>query len=481
MIAPLLCTIVLVTTNASCRIEENGSRIVSWQVEGEELLWNPPTPSGTTNKWHHGGIPLCWPWFGQCDKWPPHGTAWLSQAKVLHRTPSEVSLTIAADAFDATYTIALSDRLKLTVHTRNRSDAPQKYSIGIHPYFRLSNRNAAYVEGLDGWTYFDWRDPKLTKRAWQGQVALIAAFDHSFAKKRGAADIAVLVDPKVGKRISMLAPEADEYVVWNPGAEWPIGGLEFIDGFAKDDYLHFACLEPGFAELEPVTLAPGEEHTFTAEFAKNTQTKGTDEMKAMVTAAALVCGTVAAETITLPPPAADSGVTVLQALRERRSTRTFAETEIPDGLLSGVLWAANGFNRADKRTNATGMNKQTIRIYVCRKSGTYLYDAKKNTLEKVCDGDLRAAVAGTQPFAAKAPVSLIIAADVSDPIYAKPWDTLTHYDAGIVSGNIYLYCAANGLATVCRGTMDRAALKKALKLPEKTVLHLNHPVGYPAK
>ena len=41
-----------------------------------------------------------------------------------------------------------------------------------------------------------------------------------------------------------------------------------------------------------------------------------------------------------------------------------------------------------------------------------------------------------------------------------------------------LYCAANGLATVCRRSMDADALKKALKLPDTTVLHLNHPVGY---
>ena len=56
---------------------------------------------------------------------------------------------------------------------------------------------------------------------------------------------------------------------------------------------------------------------------------------------------------------------------------------------------------------------------------------------------------------------------------------LSSYDAGIVSGNIYLYCAANGLATVCWRTMDQDALKKALKLPDATVLHLNHPIGYP--
>ena len=278
MIAPLLCTILLVATNASCRVEEAGARIVSWRVDGDELLWNPPAPNGTTNKWHHGGMPLCWPWFGQCDRWPPHGKAWLSLAQVLRRTQNEVSLAVATETFGGTYTVSLSGRLRLAVRTRNRSAVPQKYSVGIHPYFKLSNRNAAHVEGLDGWTYFDWRDPKLTKAVWRGRVALVAAFDHSFAKKRGAANIAALVDPMAGRRISLRAPEADEYVVWNPGAEWPADGLEFIDGFGTDDCLHFACLEPGFAELHPVTLAPGEEHVFTAEFSPERLNIGTDRV-----------------------------------------------------------------------------------------------------------------------------------------------------------------------------------------------------------
>ena len=73
-----------------------------------------------------------------------------------------------------------------------------------------------------------------------------------------------------------------------------------------------------------------------------------------------------------------------------------------------------------------------------------------------------------------------LAADLSDPVYKTKWNTLSHYDAGIVSANIYLCCAANGLATVCRGSMDRDALKKALKLGDNVTLHLNHPVGWPA-
>jgi len=195
----------------------------------------------------------------------------------------------------------------------------------------------------------------------------------------------------------------------------------------------------------------------------------------------IAAGVLGAETIKLPAPDADSGVTVMQALKARHSERAFADRDLSLEMLSGVLWAANGFNRPDKRTNATGMNKQTIAVYAIMKSGAYRYDAKENVLVKVCDADLRKAVAGAQSFAATAPVSLLITADVSDPVYKGNWSTLSHYDAGIVSGNIYLYCAANGLATVCRGTMDRDALKKALNFGDNIILHLNHPIGYPAK
>lgn len=189
----------------------------------------------------------------------------------------------------------------------------------------------------------------------------------------------------------------------------------------------------------------------------------------------------AADTIKLPEPTADSGVTVTQALKARHSERAFSEKEVPLATLSGLLWAANGFNRPGMRTNATGLNKQEIRIYAVMKSGAYLYDAKENTLVKVCGEDLRSSIAAQQPYAAKAPVSLLIAADMSDPVFKGKGNTLSCYDAGIVSANIYLYCAANGLVTVCRGSMDRAALKKALNLGDNITLHLNHPVGYSAK
>ena len=60
-----------------------------------------------------------------------------------------------------------------------------------------------------------------------------------------------------------------------------------------------------------------------------------------------VTGVLGAETIKLPAPDADSGVTVMQALKARHSERAFSDKDVPMDVLSGVLWAANGFNRPD--------------------------------------------------------------------------------------------------------------------------------------
>ena len=205
-------------------------------------------------------------------------------------------------------------------------------------------------------------------------------------------------------------------------------------------------------------------------------------MKKIILVATLAVASMGmAETVKLPPPDTDSGMSVVKALQARHSERAFSEKEIPVETLSGLLWAANGFNRPDKRTNATALNLQTITIYVITKFGAYRYEAKANELVQVCDKDLRPAIAAHQPYAANAPVSLLITADIGGDAYKGKRNTLTHYDAGIVSGNIYLYCAANSLVTVCRASMDRDVLKKELKLSDNIILHLNHPVGYTAE
>ena len=185
--------------------------------------------------------------------------------------------------------------------------------------------------------------------------------------------------------------------------------------------------------------------------------------------------------IILNKPNLKRGIPIMQALEKRQSTRQFSSKELSLQDISDLLWAANGINRPDgKRTAPSALNKQDIDIYVIMKEGAYLYDAKANSLQPIAKGDHRAAVAGSQDFVKSAPVSLVLVSDLSRfGNIADHTKLMAAVDAGIVCQNINIFCAATGLATVPRATMDQAALKRILKLTDSQLPIMNNPVGYP--
>jgi SagB-type dehydrogenase family enzyme len=191
----------------------------------------------------------------------------------------------------------------------------------------------------------------------------------------------------------------------------------------------------------------------------------------------------AQETINLPAPSNGSeyDMSLMQALQQRRSERSYADTELSNQQLSTILWAACGISdeKTGKITAPSAMNKQDITIYVCRKDGAWQYDNKSNSLTKVSGKDLRGAVASRQAFAATAPVSIVIVSDQSK--YGVKALEFGAMSAGYVSQNIYLACTAMGLYTVARATMDIDVLRQELGLKDTDLPLLNHPIAFPNK
>ena len=177
------------------------------------------------------------------------------------------------------------------------------------------------------------------------------------------------------------------------------------------------------------------------------------------------------------------GSPLMQLLGKRMSSREFSPEPLPVEVLSSLLWAAFGINRPDgKRTAPTANNRQEIEIYVAAANGLYLYDAKANALKQVLAEDLRGAT-GSQPFVAEAPVDLVYVSDQAKTGNASAEDRLLYGGAhtGFISQNVYLYCASEGLATVVRGLVDRAALAKRMQLRPDQRITLAQTVGYPKK
>ena len=118
-----------------------------------------------------------------------------------------------------------------------------------------------------------------------------------------------------------------------------------------------------------------------------------------------------AQDVKLPIPDRSGGKPLMEALNQRRSTRTFQEKELSLQQLSNLLWAANGFNRDDKRTAPTANNRQELELYITTREALYFYDARNHSLREIKKGDLRGET-GAQDFVAKVPLNLIFVVDM---------------------------------------------------------------------
>jgi len=188
-------------------------------------------------------------------------------------------------------------------------------------------------------------------------------------------------------------------------------------------------------------------------------------------------------TIRLPPPETADGMSLMQALMARHSTREFGTQPLPPQVLSNLLWAANGVNRPQtgRRTAPSAHDWREIDVYVTTAEGAFRYDPPSHTLIRVVAGDIRP-LTGMQDYVATAPVNLVFVADLDRMTEASAEDKAFYSatDAGFIAQNVYLYSASAGLAVVVRGLVDREVLGTALGLGKHQRIVLAQSVGYPA-
>jgi hypothetical protein len=203
--------------------------------------------------------------------------------------------------------------------------------------------------------------------------------------------------------------------------------------------------------------------------------------------------------IPLSKPESDNGISVMKALKKRKTVREISDKDLPFHILSNLLWAACGVNRKNGpfgipgRTTATASNSQEIDLYVALKEGTYLYDAYVHSLIPVTDKDLRADAIGRGQvnFGNEAPVRLIFVADLNrlintrgyrEPGLLDPAIQKSYYyvDTGLIASNVYLFAASHGLAAWFHNC-NKSALRTKLKLKSNQKILFGQTVGYAVK
>jgi len=240
-------------SNATCAVDTCGARVVSYRVEGQELLWMPNASCEfpQADEWVHGGIPVAWPWFGRIGHADEniHGYAWRSNFSVKERKRDRVVFILNTEAAQLEYTVSLDPTLTLQMRTVNLSLFDLPVGAAFHPYFRVGERDAAFVEGVD-----------------PAPILVTNAVDRSVRFGKVEAKRTYLLRDRIERRLLRITAFGSTGVnVWNPGAEKNCPGK--IPG---DEWRRFIAVEPFvMGDNRFLVLKPKEEFVLRMVVARN--------------------------------------------------------------------------------------------------------------------------------------------------------------------------------------------------------------------
>ena len=265
--------VVLANKYGTAEIALLGGNVLSYRPTGHgPVLFRPAKRDYNRGDSFHGGIPVCWPQFGNrfSKDLPQHGFArklvFEVRSSEYTEEKTEVTLGLKSDDetrklwphdFDLALAVTVSMKLNLKLVTKNTGAEPFDFSCGFHPYLLLRDRDLTSVKGLEGTTYFN----GLTQQAevpQAGDLRLDADTDHIFSLAASPKHEFAIVDPGLRRAIALVSSGNTKAVVWNPG---PGGKLA---DFEPDDWKKFICVEPVTDWPGGGTLAPGATHELLA-------------------------------------------------------------------------------------------------------------------------------------------------------------------------------------------------------------------------
>lgn len=246
---------------SSIRVEPQGAHVTSWmpsEAHGEQLFVSEQAlfEGGSSIR---GGVPICFPQFGNFGSIGKHGFArtceWqhvetTSSAVVFTLKHSEETLKIWPHRFKALFTVTSSNTaLEMTLSITNTGESYFEFTAALHTYFKISHLNEIAIVGLGGCSYWDNGTPFEQRQQEQSKtLRLTGALDRVYF---GVEKPLILQDKAQNKTISMQG--FNDVVVWNPGAE----GVVDLSDLADHEFEKMICIEAAVVD-QPLPLAAGE-------------------------------------------------------------------------------------------------------------------------------------------------------------------------------------------------------------------------------
>ena len=265
--------VVLANKYGSAEVALLGANVLSYRPTGHApVIFRPSKRDYNRGDSFHGGIPVCWPQFGNrfSKLLPQHGFARKMVFEVrgteYSEEMTEITLGLKSDDetkklwpydFDLEYKVIVSMKLNLQLTTKNTGSEPFDFSCGFHPYFLLRDRDGATVKGLDGLGFFNGLTGKADDQQ-AGDLVMDHETDHIFRLPDAPKHEFAILDAGLRRAIALVSSGNTKTVVWNPGPEGK------MPDFEPDDWKKFVCVEPVSDWPGGGTLEPGATHELLA-------------------------------------------------------------------------------------------------------------------------------------------------------------------------------------------------------------------------
>lgn len=254
-----------------------GGHLLSYRPseDGRERLWVSPDSLKDGSKPIRGGIPICWPWFGNdapkhvsdyatnnTMPAPSHGFArtqkWILDNIEINQEYVQVSLSAAKLGqygfsldFEVSLSIKFGKKCSIQLNTHNKSSKATQFGCALHSYFAVKSINCASIVGVNesykdktqNFAQFDCPKPYL--------ISTETDRVHKKSDMNAEQSISIVTEEDETRIVNQ---GNNAVVIWNP---WKEQAEKLVD-MEQSQYEKMLCVES--AVVEPITLNPMQTH-----------------------------------------------------------------------------------------------------------------------------------------------------------------------------------------------------------------------------
>jgi len=263
--------------HATADIALNGAHVFHYQPKDQApVLWLSDTAAFEKGRAIRGGIPICWPWFGDHatnQQLPAHGFARSDTFELINveanaNQETVVTLQLQSNAFNQQYwdslftldvTITVGESLDVSMTMRNDDSSSHTFSSALHSYFTISDVTKVAIKGLDETPYYD-KLQNFNAAIQHGSITLDREIDRVYVPTTNEVYID---DEGLNRTINITKTGSASTVVWNP---W-IDKSALMNDFHEGGYRCMVCVETTNTREDSMTLKSGESHTISTNIA----------------------------------------------------------------------------------------------------------------------------------------------------------------------------------------------------------------------